>query len=67
MSVVTGRPLPNSDLSYFDLCGTPDVDSFNFFGFRTPHRARAAFAEDRLLSPESSMLLVADQPRACVA
>ena len=57
---MTVRPLRDLDLSYFDLWGTPDVDSFNFFGFRTPHRARAAFAEDGLLSPESGMLLVVD-------
>jgi hypothetical protein len=48
VSVVTVRPLRGSDLSYFDLWGTPDVDSFNFFGFRMPHRARAAFAGDLL-------------------
>jgi RimJ/RimL family protein N-acetyltransferase len=55
---VTLRPLRESDLGYFDLWTAPDVDPFNFFGFRTPHRVRAAFAENGLISPDAGMLVV---------
>ena len=60
MPPVTLRPLRQSDLDYFDLWDAPEADPFNFFGFRTPHRARAAFAESGLISAESGMLLVID-------
>ena len=60
MPDVTLRPLLASDLDYFDLWGTPEADPFNFFGFRTPHRVRAHFAESGLISAESGMLLVVD-------
>src|SRR3712207_306813 len=57
---VSLRPVRESDLEYFDLWGTPEADPFNFFGFRTPHRARRAFAENGLISAEGGMLLVLD-------
>ena len=60
MPSVSLRPVRESDLEYFDLWGTPEADVFNFFGFRTPHRARRAFAENGLISAEGGMLLVVD-------
>jgi RimJ/RimL family protein N-acetyltransferase len=60
VSTVTLRPLRESDLPYFDLWADPETDVFNFFGHRTPRRARAAFTENGLLSPEQGMLLVVD-------
>jgi RimJ/RimL family protein N-acetyltransferase len=50
-----------SELEYFDLWGTRDADPFNFFGLRTPHAVRRAFAENGLLSPEDGTLLVVDE------
>ncbi len=61
MPSVSLRPVRESDLEYFDLWGSPEDDVFNFFGFRTPHRARRAFAENGLLSAEGGMLLVVDE------
>jgi len=57
---VTLRPLRESDLEYFDLWATPEADLFNYFGFRTPHRFRAGFAEDGLISAEAGMVIVVD-------
>ena len=60
MPSVSLRPVREPDLEYFDLWGSPEADVFNFFGFRTPHRARRAFAENGLISAEGGMLLVVD-------
>lgn len=51
------RPIRADELAYFDLWTSPDVDPFNFFGFKTGHRARAGFAANGLISPEEGTVV----------
>lgn len=52
------RPVREQELAYFDRWAEPDVDVFNFFGFRTGRRLREEFQQTGLISEEAGTLLV---------
>ncbi len=55
---LTLRPVRESDLGYFDAWADPAADPFSFFGLQPDGYLRKRFADDGLLTPDGSTLLV---------